>query len=60
MTASICLASSRVGAKIIARLHLLFSTISINGMQKAAVFPVPVCADPKTSRELRIKGIALA
>ena len=60
MTVSICLASSRVGAKIIARLHLLLSTISIKGIQKAAVLPVPVCADPKTSLELRIKGMAFA
>ena len=44
---------------MIARLHCLLKTISIKGIQKAAVFPVPVCADPRTSFKFNINGIAL-
>ena len=42
ITVSICLANSRVGARIIARWHFLFKTNSNKGMQNAAVLPVPV------------------
>src|SRR5690606_16792346 len=59
---SICIASSRVGAKIKAfgalELDLWPAHFCRIGMLKAAVFPVPVCAHPMMSFPFKINGIA--
>ena len=56
-TSNTCFASSLVGIIIKADPLLDLRSNSIIGMQKAAVFPVPVCADPKISFPPRTKGI---
>ena len=56
-----CFANSLVGVTISAHSSLLEEIIlSITGMAKAPVFPVPVEADPKRSLPASIKGIASA
>ena len=56
----ICVASSRVGVITSEEPRLDFIKFIINGIQKAAVFPVPVCAEPKISFPSKAGGIALA
>ena len=58
ISATICCVSSRVGARTIAcGPRARASSISISGIPKAAVFPVPVLAWPMTSRPSRASGI---
>ena len=56
-----CAANSRVGVRISERgiraLARPEARISIIGRVKDAVFPVPVCADPITSRPIKTIGI---
>ena len=57
-----CWASSRVGSRISDRgmraLARPLAKMSIMGRVKLAVLPVPVCAQPSTSRPIRTMGIA--
>jgi hypothetical protein len=63
---SICCASSRVGAMTMAigpsplRISGWFKQCWIMGMENAAVLPLPVSAQPSTSRPEQMMGIACA
>ena len=57
--ASTCMANSRVGVTISPRTSALFMTFVSKGIEKAAVLPVPVCAEPRISLPLNAIGIAL-
>ena len=60
-SATICCVSSRVGARTIAcGPRVRGSSISISGIPKAAVFPVPVLAWPMTSRPSSASGMKAA
>ena len=59
-TLTTCFASSLVGVIISAHSSLVEIILSITGIAKAPVFPVPVDADPKRSRPSIINGIACA
>ncbi len=58
----ICSASSRVGARISARVWRNLPVVNLLriGNKNAAVLPVPVCAKPSTSRSSSTIGIACA
>ena len=64
MISKICAASSRVGVKISARMLLGSADFPRScckiGSANAAVLPVPVCADAKTSLPTMIAGMAAA
>jgi hypothetical protein len=61
ISTTICWTSSRVGARMMAWGPLpRASSISIRGMPKAAVLPVPVFAWPMTSLPSRASGISPA
>ena len=60
ITSITCLASSLVGVKTNAVDWSEVSNDSINGILNAAVFPVPVCAEPSISLPSIASGIALA
>ena len=57
-----CRASSRVGSRIRLRGMRAFARLPVRmssmGSTKEAVLPVPVCAQPSTSRPIRTMGIA--
>ncbi len=55
-----CLPSSRVGVMTRAVLRSELSNASTRGIENAAVLPVPVWAEPKTSRPSKAIGIACA
>ena len=57
MTSKTCLANSLVGIMISKDPLGDFINNSNIGIQKAAVLPVPVCAEPKISLPCNINGI---
>ena len=60
MTSITCLPSSLVGVMTSAVPRSEFKSCSSNGIENAAVFPVPVCAEPRTSLPCSAIGIACA
>lgn len=57
MTSMTCMASSRVGVRMRAVLVRLLMRWLISGRPKAAVFPVPVWAEPRMSWPWRARGM---